>query len=84
MGGGGEEFLIVCTNTDLNTAYAIAEKLRKEIESTDFNIDMKITASFGVAQHTVHETKEGLINRADNALYEAKNLSRNVVIKAES
>jgi len=80
---GGEEFLIVCTNTDVDMVYTIAEKLRKEIEAADFGIDTKITASFGVAQYMENETKEGLIHRADTALYEAKRISRNLVVKSE-
>jgi diguanylate cyclase (GGDEF)-like protein len=78
---GGEEFLIVFTNTASEEAFGIAEKLRVLISEYDFGVNDKMTASFGVAQFKDGETKESLIHRADEALYEAKRLSRNLVVK---
>lgn len=78
---GGEEFLIVFTNTAAEEAFGIAEKLRVLISEYDFGVNDKMTASFGVAQFKDGETKESLIHRADEALYEAKRLSGNLVVK---
>jgi len=78
---GGEEFLIVFTNTASDEAFGIAEKLRMIISEYDFGVNDQMTASFGVAQFLEGETKEILIHRADEALYEAKRVSRNLVVR---
>lgn len=80
---GGEEFLIICKNTTENQAEIIAQRLRKLIENEDFKI-RKITASFGVSEANVSvEIKEVLAN-ADIAMYNAKQMGRNQVIKAST
>jgi len=79
---GGEEFIIVCTTTSLDEVYNIAEKLRQCIEVHFFPMGRQLTASFGVAQYILGESKESLIKRADDALYEAKKISRNLVVKS--
>ena len=79
---GGEEFIAVCTNTGLDEACGLAEKLRKVIDGHSFGVDTPVTASFGVAQLKAGEAKESFIGRADEALYEAKKKSRNIVVKA--
>lgn len=82
---GGEEFLICLTNTDLDTAKRVAERIRHSIENKEFVADGKrinITCSFGV--HAVCNDKEcttaeGVIKLVDQHLYRAKNLGRNRV-----
>lgn len=82
---GGEEFLIVLDNVDNNTAYTIAEKIRKKVEKNKFqygNKSIPITASFGVC--TLDEslnTMESFIEYADKNLYKAKKSGRNTTIK---
>jgi len=78
---GGEEFIIVCPETDLSSAHVMAEKLRKKIEEFDFSIVKRKTASFGVASLTPEDDEESLIRRADESLYFAKNNGRNRVGK---
>lgn len=78
---GGEEFLVVCTGTGIEEAFTLAEKLRELMEAHEFPLEGNLTASFGVAQFSPGETRESLIKRADEALYEAKRLSRNLVVK---
>ncbi|MEH0665891.1 GGDEF domain-containing protein [Vibrio scophthalmi] len=75
---GGEEFLVICTNTDLDGAAKLAEKLRSQIEALDI-ASISITASFGVATVKSHETIKQLLARADHALYQAKHAGRNSV-----
>lgn len=72
---GGEEFLIVCLDTDLDAAQYLANKLRVTIAE----LPEKITCSFGVAT-LVDETFQSLLKRADDALYKAKSSGRNCVI----
>jgi len=76
---GGEEFLIICPETNLRGAVTQAENLRKIFAQTSFeNIGTK-TASFGVATYLPRESKNSLVQRADDALYRAKDNGRNRV-----
>jgi diguanylate cyclase (GGDEF)-like protein len=77
---GGEEFLVFCPQTGGDGAFALAEKLRANIEKHEFEEIGYKTASFGVAQIEHGDTVQGLISRADEALYEAKNSGKNMVL----
>jgi diguanylate cyclase (GGDEF)-like protein len=76
---GGEEFVILCPFTELHKAKDLAEKLRLLTEETIFTKDLKITTSFGIAHLQKNESPSELLNRADGALYDAKNNGRNRV-----
>jgi diguanylate cyclase (GGDEF)-like protein/PAS domain S-box-containing protein len=76
---GGEEFLIICSETVKDDASILAEKIRKLIENTDFGIDRTITCSFGVAEISINDNAEQLVSRADKLLYKAKENGRNRV-----
>ena len=80
---GGEEFLVFCPETELEGAVSLAEKLRGNIEGTEFAEAGHKTASFGVACVKPGDTVKSLISRADKALYTAKTSGKNKVI-AES
>lgn len=69
---GGEEFVIVMPETELEGAAAFAERVRLEIEQ-----DLPITVSCGAATAAEDDTAESLFARADKALYAAKNAGRN-------
>jgi len=82
---GGEEFAILLINTSKSQATEVAEELRRGIESEagPATGGIELTASFGVA--TFHDdaiTAEGLIAKADKALYAAKAQGRNRVCQA--
>jgi len=79
---GGEEFLLVCRNTQIEQARLVAEKIRLLIASYEFDHDINASASFGVATLRANETLEQLFNAADKALYQAKNEGRNRVVTA--
>jgi len=82
---GGEEFVIVLPSTNINAAELVANKLRVLIECNEFNFNGKrvaITLSVGLAEIKINETKKELFERADAALYEAKNSGRNKCVKA--
>lgn len=74
---GGEEFLILLPNTGYATALQLAERYRSGIENTADNVHY--TCSIGVAELRVGEHPDKLMQRADQALYAAKNSGRNTV-----
>ena len=74
---GGEEFLIVAPEADLNGACIMAERIRKAIEDYRFKAVGTVTVSFGVAQLKDDDTIDSLIERADTAMYQAKANGRN-------
>ncbi len=76
---GGEEFLIICPETDMTGAFLVAEKLRVEVESMKIDSLGQITASFGCAELYPGEKLDSLISRSDQALYRAKEHGRNTV-----
>ncbi|KYN85147.1 histidine kinase [Vibrio cidicii] len=78
---GGEEFLILLPDTNLDNALVVAEKLRQIMSETLFSAKQQepCTASFGVAQLLQHDEWDSLLNRADAALYLAKRKGRNRV-----
>lgn len=76
---GGEEFLIVLPKTNLNTAQEIAIKLIDRVQETEFADIGKRTSSCGVATLLQNESLASVVQRADSALYLAKDNGRNRV-----
>lgn len=74
---GGEEFLVICSHADLNSAYILAERIRAAVAGHSFSVVGQKTCSFGVASYRPGDTAETIVNRADMALYEAKQNGRN-------
>lgn len=77
---GGEEFLIICSETDLEGILSLAEKIRSEIASYSFSCKEQKTASIGVSIYKQGDEDKELIKRADDALYQAKESGRNRVV----
>jgi diguanylate cyclase (GGDEF)-like protein len=82
---GGEEFAIILPSTNLESASAVAEKLRRAFFAHVFSgISRPITVSIGVAAFPEHGTqRDTLVHSADKALYQAKLDGRNRVATAE-
>jgi len=76
---GGEEFLILATNTDLNAALSLGKNLLELIEKNDFKTKTSITVSIGISTFDDNLTQEKLLKLADDALYKAKENGRNRV-----
>ena len=79
---GGEEFLLILTDTNLERARIVADRLRRETEQLSFsdtNPDLRISVSIGLAEHQPGDEIEQTLKRADNALYKAKAAGRNRV-----
>ncbi len=83
---GGEEFVIVCPNTDATGARELAERVRRTIERTPIETSagpLQVTLSLGVCGFPLHgDTLESLVASGDEALYEAKRAGRNRVVLA--
>ncbi|HEB71093.1 MAG TPA: diguanylate cyclase [Nitrospirae bacterium] len=82
---GGEEYAMLLPQTDANLARAVAERIRKDIESESFTTDkgkLKVTVSLGICDTTANNFDSGarLLAKADEALYEAKNGGRNQTV----
>lgn len=76
---GGEEFLIVCSQSQPDQARGLAEKLRSALESASWPQGLQVSCSFGVAACRSGEEFGEMIKRADDALLRAKNKGRNRV-----
>lgn len=85
---GGEEFLFLLPDTDLQEAGLFAERVRHEIESLKIPANHKhtvtCTCSIGVAQYDRTQSDAELLQAADEALYQAKEASRNRVVMAQN
>ncbi len=82
---GGEEFVIILSETDLIGAELVAERIRNNIENHTMSYNMQavnITASLGVSELRGNETVDALVKRADGAMYKAKKNGRNQVVLA--
>lgn len=81
---GGEEFVVILPETNLDSAVGVAEGIRATLEKTEFPIQekqVKITVSIGVSTYQLEDQKIDLVlQRADKALYQAKNQGRNRVV----
>ncbi len=83
---GGEEFLILLSNTRMDSAETILERIRKDLSETQLIPelpDLRVTMSFGLASRgsqESHQTVSEWLARADTKLYQAKSEGRNRVL----
>jgi two-component system cell cycle response regulator len=82
---GGEEFVVVMPETDVEYAYTVAERLRQAIGEVPFDLNgekpLKVTVSIGITEvQSETETAQTLMQRADQALYTAKRDGRDRVV----
>ena len=77
---GGEEFLLLAPQESLDGAMKLAEKVRKDIETFEFDQVKHITVSIGLTICNAEADKEKLLKKVDEALYEAKESGRNRVV----
>lgn len=85
---GGDEFVMLLTDTNIATASELAEKIRTQVEANTFlareGLNVKLTVSIGIANCPEHATtKRDIIEAADGAMYAVKRSTRNRVFLAE-
>ena len=83
---GGEEFVVLLPDTNLDDATKVAERIRigiEDLQLTTHHGILRVTISAGVALRSQHETYAELFDRADAALYASKRLGRNRVSLAD-
>jgi diguanylate cyclase len=80
---GGEEFVVILSRINKETTQNLSEKIRREVER-DYFVDgdnnLKVTMSIGAAIITPEDTEASLFERADKALYQAKQNGRNQIL----
>jgi diguanylate cyclase (GGDEF)-like protein/PAS domain S-box-containing protein len=81
---GGEEFFVICPQTNLQGAEELAEQLRLAIFESASPMTYSVTASFGVGEYLLGESAEDIIERVDQALFLAKDDGRNCVRSLQS
>jgi diguanylate cyclase (GGDEF)-like protein len=84
---GGDEFTVVCVDTDLETGLQVADRIRRTVAETIFEGEggepIRLTISIGVASYPQHSRdRDGLLDLADKAMYRAKSLGRDCVCSA--
>ncbi len=79
---GGEEFLLICPATSIEEATRLAERMVTAVRCGEYPMNVRQTASAGVAAYQPGDTVEDLIIRCDRALYQAKQAGRDRVVAA--
>ncbi len=72
---GGDEFIIILPETDIDKAKAVAKKIQSSLNSVTFkkgNVEFKCSVSIGITQVKKDDTMESLLERVDEALYKTK------------
>ena len=80
---GGEEFMVLLQNRDINTAAALAEKIRASFAAVTYETAGCQTVSIGITQAKEGETFDTLCTRVDQALYTAKANGKNQVVRLD-
>ena len=77
---GGEEFVVLLTETCLEKAKEVTSRMRKEIHNDKFLSEHGLTVSGGLTEYTPKDTIKKMMNRADRALYDAKKSGRDRLV----
>ncbi len=82
---GGEEFVLLLTNTDVSQAGVLVEKLRKAVKAREFSFNQErvtLSLSAGLTETWDGDSVKSIYERADAALYRAKNSGRDCQVVA--
>ncbi|MDD5052196.1 MAG: diguanylate cyclase [Sulfuricurvum sp.] len=81
---GGEEFVLLLRNANCNEAYGVGEKIRSLLAQETFDDVGNVTCSIGITEISPEDTLQSAIERADNAMYAAKEGGRNCTKACET
>lgn len=81
---GGEEFVLLLRNAGCDEAFGVSEKIRSLIEVQEFHGAGRVTCSIGITEVSPDDTIQSAIERADSAMYAAKDAGRNRTIACEA
>ncbi|HOT22475.1 MAG TPA: GGDEF domain-containing protein, partial [Sedimentibacter sp.] len=81
---GGDEFVLLLPNTDVQEAENMAERMRECISNNLCDPISNITCSFGVAAYEKNDTTQSLLNKADKLLLQAKASGKDRVVSMDS
>jgi len=76
---GGEEFIVLLPKANKEQSMSSASRLIQAVEKYTFEANIRLTISIGVSQYKANDNIESWIERADTALYQAKNAGRNCI-----
>lgn len=79
---GGEEFIILCEQTTEEDAYKLCQQINLSLSKMEIELFKQITCSFGIAKLQTNEDILKCVERADQAMYQAKSNGRNTIIHA--
>ena len=78
---GGDEFVILLPNTNIQSARFVANKLINKINEYNKNKEFNFSISVGISHYQIGDNSiDNIILRADEALYEAKRVGKNCVV----
>lgn len=77
---GGDEFVILLPNTNIQQAMEMTERMRSYIQKNKYTIAENVTCSFGLVMLKKNENEESLLQRADKLLYGAKEQGKNTIL----
>jgi diguanylate cyclase (GGDEF)-like protein len=78
---GGDEFVILLPNTSKKDAIDLAERIREKVDKSLAESSERFSCSFGVVSAKKNDNIKSIIKRADEKLYQAKKLGKNIVSK---
>lgn len=78
---GGEEFMIICPETDSDGAFYLTGKIKELVNAYDFPHIHTLTCSFGISECRTGDRVENVVGRADAALYRAKEEGKNRIYR---
>ncbi len=81
---GGEEFILSSPESSINDVQKLAVLLQAKLHQHDFKLKHTVTCSFGLTGYKAGETLDNLINRADKAMYRAKQQGKNCIVIFEA
>lgn len=74
---GGEEFILILPDTDVDAACVLSERLSHAMTKTNYDVDVTVTMSGGISQYDVDQSIDEWVRTTDRRLYEAKHNGKN-------